>query len=82
VTDRLNRRPEARQALEDFHRRKALGLLPATPTIQAPPQVGDRQPFKVYNFETEATEPREFELRVIEDRFYLWVEVASLDRAG
>ncbi|BBM68354.1 hypothetical protein RmaAA213_02000 [Rhodothermus marinus] len=79
VTDRLNRRPEVRQALEDFHRRKALGLLPATPTIQAPPQVGDRQPFKVYNFETETTESREFELRVIEDRFYLWVEVASLD---
>jgi len=79
VTDWLNRRPEARQALEDFHRRKALGLLSATPTIQAPPQVGDRQPFKVYNFETETTESREFELRVIEDRFYLWVEVASLD---
>ncbi len=79
VTDWLNRRPEARQALEDFHRRKALGLLPATPTIQAAPQVGDRRTFKVYNFETETTEPREFELRVIETHFYLWVEVASLD---
>ena len=79
VTDWLNRQPEVRQALEDFHRRKALGLLSASPTIQAPPQVGDRQSFKVYNFETQTTELREFELRIIEDRFYLWVEVASLD---
>ncbi len=79
VTDWLNRRPEARRALEDFHRRKALGLLPTRPTIQAPPQVGDRQTFKVYNFETQTTESRTFELRVIETRFYLWVEVASLD---
>ncbi|SHK60599.1 Por secretion system C-terminal sorting domain-containing protein [Rhodothermus profundi] len=79
VTDWLNRQPAAQRALADFHRRKALGLLSRTPTVLAPPQVGDRQSFKVYNFETQTTELREFELRVIEERFYLWVEVASLD---
>lgn len=79
VTDWLNQQPEARQALLDFHQRKAKGLLPVYPTLQAPPQVGDRRSFKVYNFETRQTELREFELRIIEARFYLWAEVASLD---
>ncbi len=79
VTDWLNQQPEALQALADFHRRKALGLLSATPTIQAPPNIGDRQNFKVRNFTNGTLENRLFELRAIEARFYLWVEVASLD---
>ena len=79
VTDWLNQQPEAVQARIDFHRRKALGLLPSTPAIQAPPTIGERRNFKVYNFTTQSLENRLFELRAIESRFYLWVEVASLD---
>lgn len=77
----LDRMPEARQAVADFHARKAAGLLQRG---QAPYGVlGDTAIFKVYNFVDEQLEDVQFELKVRDSsavpRFQIWVESAELD---
>ena len=81
ISDAVNRTPEARAALADFHRRKALGLLPrGRKRLHA---VGDTVTFKVRNRATGAFEDIDFELMTVDEadppRFQLWVELAERD---
>lgn len=75
VSDWLARQPAARQAVAEYQRLKAAGALPAPAKTGQEPQVGDRETFRVSNFKTNEREDIVFELRVIEERFYIWVEV-------
>ena len=77
----LDRMPETRQAVEDFHARRAAGLLQRG---LAPYGVlGDTAVFKVYNFVDEQLEDIQFELKVRDSsaapRFQIWVESAELN---
>ena len=81
ISEAVNRTPEARAALADFHRRKALGLLPrGRKRLDA---VGDTLTFKVRNRATDVLEDIDFELMAIDEadppRFQLWVELAERD---
>ncbi|MDX1547292.1 MAG: T9SS type A sorting domain-containing protein [Rhodothermales bacterium] len=75
VSDWLNARPEARAALEDYHRRKDLGLLPAAKTSDD--EVGDVRTFKVFNYTSQQLDQIEFEMVRDHARFQLWIEVAE-----
>ncbi len=77
VSDWLAQQPAAKQAVAEYHRLKAAGLLPTPNKTTQDPQIGDQETFKVFNFETGATDNINFELRVINDRFYIWLEVGN-----
>ena len=77
VTDYLNRLPESRQALIDFHERKRLGLLPSRKQTRIY-RINDTKTFKVINFVTETLEEIEFTLKAQEDQFWIWVETEEL----
>lgn len=81
ITDKIANSPEGRQALEDFHRRKALGLLPrAAKHVQA---LGDTMTFKALNNTTSQLDDIDFKLMSIDPsdppRFQIWAELAELD---
>ncbi len=76
----LNNTPEARGALADFHRRKALGLLPHTPL--ATHDVGDTLTFKVMDLATRELEDIDFQLMIEADKFLLWLELDEVGRYG
>ena len=82
LTDKLANSPEGRQALEDFHRRKALGLLPGP--RKSTDTVGDTLTFRVRNGSTGGgTDNIDFKLMDVDPsdppRFQIWVELAELD---
>ncbi len=83
LTDKLTNSPEGQQALAEFHRRKALGLLPRfAKNIDA---IGDTLTFRVRNGATSTIDNIDFKLMAIDVsdsvRFQIWVELAELDNA-
>jgi len=81
ITDALTNSREGQEALADFHRRKAMGLLPRKHASTN--ALGDTMTFKVLNYETSNLDNIDFKLMVIDEhdppRFQVWVELAELD---
>ena len=78
ITDELTRTPAVQQVLRRFRQLKRQNQLPARRQITRS-EVGDTRTFSVYNQTTEGYDEIEFTLRVVKDRFLLWVETAELD---
>lgn len=81
ATTFLSERPEGRAALEEYHARKAAGLLPAPGSAPKAggATVGSQVAFSVYNFNTESYETIDFTLKIEAVRYNIWVETALLD---
>ncbi len=80
VTDLLNQTPEARQALEAFHRDKALGFTTSNKS-QVEMMVGARTSFRVITnlLTTAGWEEKEFVLKATSDIANIWVEEGELN---
>ena len=81
LTDKLTNSPEGQQALAEFHRRKALGLLPRA--RKSTDTVGDTLTFRVRSGASPpSTENIDFQLMLVDEsdppRFQIWVELAEL----
>ena len=87
ISDELNNTPEAKAALEDFHQRKAQGLLPRKGAGVQEDTLGAVRTFRVLNSEGPPTlEDIDFELVAIDEaaqpRFQIWVEPAELNNGN
>lgn len=78
VTDELMQRPEARRALERYQELKAAGYYEQVAPKRLD-EVGDTLAFRVLNLQSNEYENHSFVLKAIQDKYKLWVEVASLD---
>ena len=85
ITDRLNRTPEARQALEDFHQKREASQLNSFKSAQSNSnqqyQLGARVTFRVLkNVATNPSwEERDFVLKANSDIAAIWVDQNQLD---
>ncbi len=77
VTDWLMQRPEGQEALAEYRRLKAAGLLPypAKRTVA----VGTDMDFRVFNLKQRRFDTITFRLMAEHERFLIWAEVAELD---
>lgn len=85
ITDRLNRTPEARQALEAFHQRKAQGFdVSSKLESQGPLMLGARATFRVItNLVTNpGWEEKEFVLEATSAIANIWVAEEELDNGN
>ncbi|MBO6574904.1 MAG: T9SS type A sorting domain-containing protein [Rhodothermales bacterium] len=64
-------------AIEALKAERRAGIAPARKGM-SPPDIGDRQSFRVYLWSSNSWANREFELRDKTDLYYAWVEVANL----
>ncbi len=81
ATTFLSERPEGRAALQEYHARKAAGLLaqPGGAANAGSESVGSQVGFSVYNFDTESYETIDFTLKIEATRYNIWVETALLN---